>query len=417
VKGIGRTLPSLIGPGALGLALLLAAPPASAQTWKGLDLERRMRDAAWHFGPFLIQPSLVISNAGVDSNLYYDSADPVKDLTITAGPAATFYVPIHKKKFVLSAYGSPQYVWYSETEQERTWNYYFNGAAQVNLRNAFFSFDAVYSDARERWNTEIDFRPRRKEMGYGSSALLKMAAKTSVLLGYRTVDYDYESVDYEGSDLNEELSHQESFANFSTYYQSALTRRLFLDFEYGRYEFVYETQADLKDAESGAVFGGVEFSELGRRVRGRLRLGYKKFDVWNADLPDYQGLVGDTQLSVRLARMFTIRGSYVRDVRFSLYYDYPYFIETMPGVGASVYFLSFIRLDYDFMHGQNSYPELPGEDITRYDEFDVHSGGVYFRVIRNTAIGFIVSWWARDSNMPGEDDERTFLGFNLTYDF
>jgi hypothetical protein len=136
-----------------------------------------MRDAAWHFGPYMIQPSLVISNAGVDSNVYYTSIKPVEDFTLTAGPAATVYVPIHRK-FVLSAYGSPQYVWYSKTEQERTWNYYFNGAAQLNLRNAFFSLDGIYSDARERWNTEIDVRPRRKEIGFGGSALLKLAAKT-----------------------------------------------------------------------------------------------------------------------------------------------------------------------------------------------------------------------------------------------
>ena len=84
---------------------------------------------------------------------------------MTAGPAATVYLPIHRS-FVLSAYGSPQYVWYSKTEQERTWNYYLNGAAQLSLKNVFFSLEGTYSDARERWNTEIDIRPRRKEEGY-----------------------------------------------------------------------------------------------------------------------------------------------------------------------------------------------------------------------------------------------------------
>jgi len=416
VKGAGRTLASFIGLGALGSALLIAPAAAPAQTWKGEDLDRRMSEAAWHFGPFLIQPSLVISNAGVDSNVYYTPFKPVEDFTITAGPAATVYVPIHRK-FVLSAYGSPQYVWYSKTAQERTWNYYFNGAAQLNLRNAFFSLDGVYSDARERWNTEIDVRPRRTETGFGGSALLKLAAKTSTQLGYRVADYNYESIEYQGANINEELTHQESFATFSMYYQSAATRRLFLDFEYGRYEFEYEVQADLKNSESGVISGGIEFSELGRRVRGRLRIGYKKFDVHNKDMPDYEGLVGDTQLSVRLARMFTIRGSYLREVRFSLWLEYPYYIETVPGVGASVYPFPFIRLDYDYTHGRNSYPEIPGTLLTRYDEYDTHSGAVYFRILRNTAIGFIASWWSRDSNIPGEDDERTFYGFNLTYDF
>ncbi|MBM4389418.1 MAG: hypothetical protein FJ088_16905, partial [Deltaproteobacteria bacterium] len=100
------------------MLLLAISIPAHAETWKGQELERKWRAAAWRFGPFHIQPSLVISNAGVDSNLYYSPSDPVKDFTMTAGPAATVYLPIHRK-IVLSAYGSPQYVWYSKTEQQR----------------------------------------------------------------------------------------------------------------------------------------------------------------------------------------------------------------------------------------------------------------------------------------------------------
>ena len=64
-------------------------------------------------------------------------------------------------------------------------------------------------------------------------------------------------------------------------------------------------------------------------------MGYKKFDVRAADGPDYQGIVGDSQLSIRLAKPFVIRGSYVRDVRFSLWYNNPYYIESRPGAGVS----------------------------------------------------------------------------------
>jgi len=403
------------------LAILagIAVGSARAETWKGLGLDRRLRETPWHFGPFRIQPSLVISNAGVDSNVFYDPSDPIKDFTLTAGPAATIYLPIHRK-FVLSAYGSPQYVWYSKTERERTWNYYFNGAAQLSLKNVFFSLEGVYSDARERWNTEIDIRPRRKEEGYGASALVRLAWKTSFSLGYRTVKYDYESVDYGDSfDVRERLNRQESYANLSFFYQASSQRRFFLDFEYGEYEFDFAAQAAIGDSRSGAAYAGLEFSRLGRRVRGRIRVGYKKFDVRAADGPDYQGIVGDSQLSVRLARPFVIRGSYARDVRFSLWYDNPYFIESRPGAGASLYLLRFLRFDYDYSLGRNRYPVVGGgsPDMKRLDEYSIHSGGVYFRLRKTVALGFIASWWARDSNLEAEDDKRTFFGVNLTYDF
>src|SRR4030066_2280623 len=117
----------------LAAAILLLATSsgtAFAETWKGQELDRKWHDAAWKFGPFRIQPSLVISNAGVDSNIYYSTANPIKDYTITAGPAATLYIPIHRK-FVLSLYGSPQYVWDSKTDRERTRDFYFNGGAPL----------------------------------------------------------------------------------------------------------------------------------------------------------------------------------------------------------------------------------------------------------------------------------------------
>ena len=227
---MGRRL-NLLLPVFFGLSAILMAKPCFGETWKGLELQRRIADAPWRFGPFHIQPRLVISNAGVDSNIFYSPTDPVKDYTVTAGPAATVYVPIYRK-FVLSAYGSPQYVWYSETVRERTWNYYFNGAAQLSLKNVFLSAEGKYSDARERWNTEIDIRPRRKETGYGGSMLVNLAHRTSLSFAYRTAEYDYESVEYEGGfNVQERLNRREQYANVSAYYQASSQRRFFLDFE------------------------------------------------------------------------------------------------------------------------------------------------------------------------------------------
>jgi hypothetical protein len=398
---------------------LASATFAMAETWKGLELGRKLRETPWHIGPFRIQPQIVISNAGVDSNVFYTPSDPVKDFTVTAGPAATIYLPIHRK-FVLSIHGSPQYVWYSKTDRERTWNYYVNGAAQLSLKNVFFSVEGIFSDARERWNTEIDIRPRRKEKGYGGSMLVNLAHKTSFSVAYRTVMYDYESAVYgDNFDVRERLNRQESYANLSFFYQASSQRRLFIDLEYGDYRFDFASQAAIGDARSGAAYAGLDLSRLGRRVRGRIRVGYKMLDVRAVDGPDYQGIVGDSQISIRLAKPFVIRGSYVRDVRFSLWYNNPYFVESRPGAGASVYPFRFLRLDYDYSIGRNRYPLTGGggPDVKRLDEFSIHSGGVYFRIRKTVALGFVASWWARDSNLDAEDDKRTFLGVNLTYDF
>jgi hypothetical protein len=290
------------------------------------------------------------------------------------------------------------------------------------LKNIFFSLEGKYSDARERWNTEIDIRPRRTEKGYGGSMLVKTSWKTSVALAYRSVVYDYESVEYEGGfNVRDRLNRQEDYFNVSAYYQAGSQKRFFLDFEYGLYNFEFADQGLLKDSRSGAAYAGLEFSPLGRRIRGRVRVGYKKFDILNPEGVDYQGLVGDSRLSLRVAKPILLRGSYVRDVRFSLWYGNAYYIESRPGVGASLYLLRFIRLDYDYSFGRNDYPLVqevePGVDIKRRDDYEIHSAAVYFRVKKNVGLGFIASFWTRNSNLDREDDKRTFFGLNLTYEF
>ncbi len=417
----GRSIGAGFGAGLFWLILSigLAVVPARAETWKGQDLDRRWRAAAWHFGPLRIQPQLVVSNAGVDSNIFYSPDQPIKDYTATAGPAVTVYLPV-RRKLVLSAYASPQYVWYSKSQRERTWNFAFNSAVQLSLRNVFVSLEGAWADARERWNTEIDVRPRRKEVGAGGSVLIKAAWKTSFSLGYRTVRYSYESVAYgAGLDIRERLNRREDYADFSLFYQAGRRKRFFLDFEYGRYAFEFRTQALLGDSRSGAVYAGIEFPPLGRRVRGRIRVGYKKFDIQNPEGRDYAGLVGDSQVSIRLAGPFLVRGSYVRDIRFSLWYNNAYYVESRPGAGLSVYPLKFLRLDYDYFKGRNTYPLSGGGGpaVRRLDDFSVHSAAIYFRIRKNVGLGFTASWWDRASSIDSERDQRNFYGLNLTYDF
>ena len=411
----------LILPSRITVVLTLAAIsiPAGADTWKGRELEALWRKAAWHVGPFRIQPAIVLSNMGVDSNVYYSPTEPIKDYTLTVGPAVNVYLPIYRK-LILSAYGSPQYVYYAKTAQERTWNYYFSGSAALSLKRIFLSFDWKYSDAQERWNTEIDIRPRRKEEGLGGSFLIQTSTRTSLALGYRQAKYNYENLDYQTFNIREELNRKEQYVDLLAYYQVTSRTKFFLDFEHGLFNFEFADAAALKNSQSQAAYVGLEFSPTGR-IRGKARIGYKIFDVKNLEATNYQGVVGDAQVSVRVAKPLAVRASYSRDVIFSLWYNNPYYLGSTIGPGASIYVLRFVRLDYDYSLGRNRYPETQpdggGGAVKRFDEYRIHSVGIYFRIKKNVALGVIGSRWARVSNLAYEDDTRYFLGLNLTYDF
>lgn len=405
---------------ALVMVLSAAALPLDGQTrtWRGRELEQRWRSAAWRLGPLRLQPLLVISNAGVDSNIYYSPQNPVKDFTLTAGPALNAWLPLGRV-LVASGYASPQYVWYSKTSRERTWNYYYSGSLALNLRRLFISGERRYSDARERWNTEIDIRPRRKEDGWAGVFLLQATHRVSLEFGWRYARYLYENLEYETFNIRERLNRKETRWNVLAYYQAGGRSRLFLDYERGEYDFEFAEASALKDSRSDAAYAGVEFPPLGR-LRGRVRVGWKRLDVLNPEVADWEGLVGDTQVSLRLARPFVVRASYARDVDFSLWYQSAYFVQSRPSAGASLYFLRYVRLDYDYSLGRSDYPapqDFGGGEVKRRDDFYIHQAGLYFRVWKKAALGAVVSRWRRDSNLDREDDTRYFYGLNLTYDF
>jgi hypothetical protein len=115
-------------------------------------------------------------------------------------------------------------------------------------------------------------------------------------------------------------------------------------------------------------------------------------------------------------RALAARASYRRDVQFSVWYDSNYFLESRAGAGASLYISRNVRLDYDYNRGRNDYPQEFGIQKRR-DDYQIHAVGVYFQLRKDTAFGIIASRWVRDSSLDLWDDDRNFVGFNLTYDF
>lgn len=383
------------------------------KTWLGRDLELQVTNAGFSLGPFRTRVQFVLTNAGYDSNVYFGATDvPVKDYTFTAGPAFDVYLPL-KKKIIFHIYESPQYVFYKETERERTWNNYLRGEVYFVFNRFVASAGLGRSEAKERWNTETDIPVFRKEDSVQGSLLWQPASKTSFNFGYRMARYDYGESGLGGLIYAERLNRDEAYFNFTAYRDISSRTRFFLDAEHGIFDFA--SPLAMKDSKSYGGYGGFEFSPFGK-VKGRVKVGYKYFDSLDPQRKDFRGIVGDSSVSFRLLRLLAVKASYRRDVQFSIWYNNTYFLENRYGVGASFYLLRNVRLDYDFSRGRNSYPEDLGAQ-KRLDDYLIHSVGIYYRLRKNTGFGIIASRWVRDSSLNWEDDKRNFVGFNLTYDF
>jgi len=383
----------------------------------GRELERLIKEATVGVGPFRINTVLLLRNAGYDSNLYRRPYDHVKDYTVTVGPGFYLYLPI-KKKIIFSIYESPQYVYFKETKKERSWNNYFKGQVNFVFTRIFFSMGKGYSVARERWNTEIDIRPQRKENSYLGSFLWQVTKRTSFYLQYRRAKYEYEDLSYQKINIRDALNRREDRFSLTGYYKLSYRTNFVIDVRYGYFDF--ENPSNFRDARSYGIYGGFEFSPFGT-VRGKINIGYKYFNSMKPEEKDYRGIVGDSSISIRLLKPFRVRGLYKRDIEFSVWYGHPYYIENRLGGGVSVYLFKNTRLDYDYNLGRNEYPEREslGQMIgeKRGDDYSIHSVGIYFRLKRNIGIGVVASRWIRDSSVDWLDGKRDYVGVNLTYDF
>jgi hypothetical protein len=383
------------------------------ETWLGRNLQRQIENVRRTIGPFRIKTSFVLSNAGYDSNVYYGATDePIRDLTFTAGPAFSIYLPI-KKKIVFSIYESPQYVYFRDTERQRTWNNYFNGQVYLVFNRFIASAGIGRSEAKLRWNTETDIPVFRKEDSIHGALFWQPAARTSFNFSYRMARYDYGESDLEGFSFADRLNREETYFNFTAYREISSRTRLFLGAEYGFFDFA--SQASLKNSKSYGGYGGFEFSPQGK-VSGRVKIGYENFSPLSSLRTGYSGIVGDSSVSLRLIKPFAVRASYRRDVQFSIWYNNAYFLENRYGAGGSLYLSRNIRLDYDYQRGKNKYSEEI-EAQKRRDDYTIHLVGLYLRIGEEMALGVSASRWVRHSNLAWEEDNRDFIGFNLTYDF
>ncbi len=395
------------------LAVFLA--PLHASTWRGIALLRQIELAPWRIGPFRLQPQIVLSDFGYDSNIYYTPNAP-SDYTLTAGPALTSYVSL-KKKIIFALYESPRYVYYFQTARERSWNNYFRGDVHFLLNKFFITLGYTNSDARERWNYEIDIRPRRKENGYNGNILWQPSRKTSFSVGFRTVQYNYQVSEPSAFNIPENLNRRENFVNASFFYQLTGRTQAFAEVEYGYFDFQYPTNP--RDSRSWAYYGGFNFSTTGK-IRGTVRLGYKIFDSIARTAPDFKGLVGNANVSFDIFRSVTLRGSYRRDVQFSSWIS-NFYNENTSGAGLSYYFLRRrFRLDYDYSQTVASYPHQASAGaaiINREDSFWSNSVALFYRIGKKMGLGIRYGRMTRSIPVYNWSTTRDFAGFNITYDF
>jgi hypothetical protein len=394
-------------PAAAALTLL-AVRPASGQT--GVSTTRRA-------GALQLTPTFVISQLGVDTNVFNSVDDPRSDFTFTMGPELEVVLP--QPRFEISARTGVDFVYYKTYGDERGVN--FDGQARIDIpvgsRLRLFVEDR-YLNTRDRPDLEVDVRSRRYQNEVGVGVRVAILPKIDVGIEGRTAVTEFRNdVEFEGQRLSETLDQEWRAVQASIAYRATPLTTFSVVAEARETAF---PNAESRNSHQISITPGVTFSP-GALISGRLRLGYRETQALDDRVRDDSGLYADVGLSYRLGEATEFDFSVTRELVYAYARAEPYYV-------AQGYALTVRRAlvrSFDVTAGAHrrvlDYSRLASaDDGSPPRETTVRglSGGIGYIMNRQTRVGVQVNYQERLSNQPGAPVYNGLrAGLTMTRDF
>jgi hypothetical protein len=396
----------------LVMVLALGYPAAAvAQSDGGPDPAKvRVR-----IGALWMNPSIGITNLGVDDNVFNQAEDqlPKSDFTVTFTPRTDLWLRLGRSW--LSGTIDEQLVWYQEYSSERSTNSRFLVGWRMPANVLNLNLNASYTKTRERPGYEIDLRAPRKEVGLQAAIEGKVFSKSfiGVRVQRQTVDFDDTTV-FVNRLLRDELNHVTTSAAVTLRQQ--LTPLTSIELNGTRSEDQFDF-SPLRNSTSTSFNGSVTFDPLAL-IRGSASFGVRDFTPDSPDVPAYTGATMAVDLAYTLlgTTRFAVRAG--RDIQYSFDVAQPYYLQT--GVEGSVAQQIFGPVDavVRFNEQRLAYRDrsgIPQRSADRTDKIHSYGVGAGYHFGADVRLGFNVDNVRRNSDI----DARTYKGLKygaaLTY--
>jgi hypothetical protein len=136
-------------------------------------------------------------------------------------------------------------------------------------------------------------------------------------------------------------------------------------------------------------------------------------DSWRGN---FAGLVGNTGISITVLRRTAIRFYVGRDLQFSAFSDYTYYLQSFYGAGFSRYFSRRTLFTYDFLYSVIKYPWFTGGGTSSARVGSrAHSLRLLFRPGRNLELGIMALLTNRGEGIYIPGGKRYYIGLNFIY--
>ncbi len=387
--------------------MCLLIPVASARAQGTEDPSER---AKFRYGALRFTPFIVVSDVGVDTNVYNqaDSENPKQDATATVGPGAEYW--LHFGSARIAAKSDVTYTWFQTYADQRSTNTDNTATLTLFPYNRLSPFvDGLYLYGRIRPGFEIDQRSFRTDYGYGGGVDIRATGKSTFRVeGHqRTLSFRDDQV-FDGANLSEELNRTGTSAGLSL--RESLTPLTTLvvkgDYQQDRFEF-----SPLRDANSWAVVPGFEFDPLAL-ISGKVFVGYRHFDTLDSVVPDYSGVVANVEAAYHLhATQFAFKVD--RDVTYSYEETQPYYVLTDIGLTVTQKITTHWDLTADGSRQWLGYRQVEDGAAVNSDRVDNSyrvGGGTGYTLSDNVRIGVALDYYHRKSN---ELDLRNYNGLRV----
>ena len=395
----------------LVLLLCAVATGAGAQTKpEGLPSEAPVR-----LGPLKLNPTIALTNLGVDSNVFNaaDIEHPQSDMTMTVTPRSDLWMQLGHAW--LTGIVVEDFVYYQQFASERSINSHYRGDLWLPFNRVTMTGGAGYLSTRDRPGYEIDARSRHTEEDYHGTVEVQVFGKSNVGVSAHRTTYAFEpDAVYLGYNLQYQLNRTTTGVDLS--FRHALTPvtdlKVLVSREQDRFEF-----SQFRDSDSTRVAGRLAFHA---RLAGSASFGYRDFQPLQAGVPAYHGPTANVDMSLRSFGTTLIGLQVTRDIDYSYEVEQPYYV----GTGAGLSITQGVSGPFDIV-GRIGIQQLAYQGVfsavtSRPDRTDfVHlfGGGFGYRVGRDMRIGLNVVRQRRTSDVLGHGYDGVRFGTSVTYGF
>ena len=416
---IERDMRDVSGLISLAIALVfLTALPASAQRSVGsgplteslTDIEPEV--GVLNVGRVKLSPGLVIREIGWDDNIFNDAQDPKRDFVASVAPDVSVF---SRLRFVqLSAYGSADFTYYQQYDQERSITSAGQARADFLVSRVRPFVAAARHALRSRPNGEIDVRADRVEQEVSGGLAFEVSPYSLVYASAYRFKTEFADSFEEGINLGAALNRERTDYQGGVRLEVTPLSKLTLFASYGKDTFVSAPQ---RDGESYAANAALN---IGRDalIQGVASIAYKDFKPVDPLVERFRGITGRASITMPVGDFGRVGLQGIRDTQYSFDASSAYYLEN--SLFASYTQLFGGGLDAQVKGGWSSfnYEFSRGGIAPHRDRFNLVSGSVGYNLPNRTRVSINYEFSRRRSPaLPERNYERrrAFLAWTLAF--